>query len=417
VKPWLARTLLWGAIALVLLAGLWLVLDSKWTGELEKQRGSRIAEAQRLLPPLAPEDDAGPACRAALQQLDKWLARPDVSRETEKADNLLGADRNAPERWSEQQAALYSFCDAAEPRAILSRVRELLLRPHCRIYEVCESGGGMHSVHPGFMQYGQMLERECCRALLRGERAEAADHVESAFAYSAHLREVPLVCACEESDDALLGAAKLLRIHEERGLLDAQLAGRLLPWLGRIQPLEDWLRAVDGERMLFGQYAWAGLREGRAPDGVSHPTDPLGLLYSKLLRPWRLLQQLKYEKLLDEKRSSIESSPWEKHPRPEVPALYPITATLTTHAELDGARRLSVRHARDLAEITLRLAIVHAESGLYPDALDELGELPREPRTNAPYVYARAGGGYALGLPERAAKSPEPAPRKPVRRR
>jgi len=64
--------------------------------------------------------------------------------------------------------------------------------------------------------------------------------------------------------------------------------------------------------------------------------------------------------------------------------------------QLSGARVLEERHARDLAEIALRLALARAESGSYPATLAALGDLPREPLTNTPYAYARAGEGYTL---------------------
>lgn len=396
MKPWLAKTLLGSAIALVVLAGSWLLLDAKWSGALEERRASEAVLARELLPALATAEDAGPECSAALDRLTVWSWIEARSR-FEQAEQFLGEDRSRPECWSADELARFDFCDAPEVQGSLDEIEAALARPHCRLFEVCDSGGSWRYVPNCAVWFPRFLERECWRELLRGNRERAAEHVESAFALAAHAREVPTVGACRESDYCALRAIGTLHFLAERGELDAALALRIQPWLANIQPEADWLRAIDGERVLYGQYAWAGLREGTAPNGITHPTDPLGLLYSKLLRPWRLFEETRYEALLDEKRSLVEQSPWVKLPRPEISPLFQITRTLTTFTELDGERRLRVRHARDLAELALRLMIAREASGEYPAALDGLGERPREPLTDADYAYARGADGCTLG--------------------
>jgi hypothetical protein len=392
VKSWLAKTLLWSAIALVVFAGLWMVLDTKWSGELDARRTSQTAQARELLPELAPAEDAGPGCSAALERLSWWMFWGATGLQLDQAEKFLGEDRSRPECWTEEQLARFALCDAPEVQGWLDEVEAGLMRPHCRLFEVCESGGGFRSVPSWTIQFPRFLERECYREFLRGNRSRACEHLESAFALAAHAREVPTVGACEESDECVLYAVSALRFFAEQGALDATLAARLQHWLASIQPAADWLRAIDGERVLYGQYAWAGLREGVARNGITHPTDPLGLLYSKLLRPWRLFEELKYNALLDEKRALVAQNPWVKAPRPEISPLFQITCALNTFTELDGEQRLRVRHARDLAEIALRLSI----AGSYPITLDALGDTPREPFTNELYSYARAGEGYTL---------------------
>ena len=393
MKSWLAKTLLWSAIALVVFAGLWMLLDSKWSGEADARRTSQTVMARELLPPLAPAEDAGPECSAALGRLTSWMLRGAASFQLDQAEKFLGEDRSRPECWSEEQLARFALCDAPEVQGSLDEIHAALMRRRCRLFEVFETGGGMHPIPGWTLAFPQLLERECYREFLHGNRARAVEHLESAFALAAHAREVPTVEACEQSDYCLLGAVDALHFLAEQGSLDATLAVRIQPWLANIHPEADWLRAIDGERALFGAYAWAGLREGRVPNGVGYPADRFGLLYSKLLRPWRAFEELKYDHVLDEKRALVEQHPWATLKRPEILPIFPIARELTTDTELYGKPRLHVRHARDLAEIALRLAIERGESGSYPNAL---GDTPREPLTNELYSYARAGEGYTL---------------------
>jgi hypothetical protein len=372
VKPWLARTLLWSAIALVLLAGLWLLLDSKWSGEVGRLRARSSASVERLLPPIDPAQDAGPIYAEVGRVWGSWYMG---------GEHPLATDSHP------------SYLDSPEFAHIEELMHAAAEKPHCRLFQ-----REQRSFEPNiFHGLGVLSSSFLLPAVRHGDEQDAWRRLDSLLALSAHLREDPLILSLLLSRALASRSLDELRASIAQIPLAAEEARRLLASVQRLHPESDVVRALDGERVLFAEPAWDSIVEGKFPSGLWMRADLADSLRLKVLRPWRLLDEAKYFELLEATRARLAANPWEELPTPELPDVFPITRIMNSgFPQLSGARVLEERHARDLAEIALRLALARAESGSYPATLDALGELPREPLTNTPYAYARAGEGYTL---------------------
>lgn len=360
MKSWLAKTLLWSAIALVVFAGLWMLLDAKWSGELERLHARPSVSVEELLPPIDPAEDAGPIYVEAGRV---WASGQHV-------------EHGSPE---------------------FARIQELMRaaaqKPHCRLWKQEQRTFAPESLSA----LATLSQNLLLPALRHADAQEAWQGLDSLLALSVHLREDPLIVSLLISSALARHSFDELRPLLVQFPLGAEEARRLLASVQRLHTESDILRALDGERVLVAEPAWDSITRGHMPGG---PGVPEGLLLStklRLLRPWRALDEAKYLELQAEYRSSLVANPWEARPAADIPAIFPFTKLMAIGPEkIFGTWVLEERHARDLAEIALRLAIARAESGSYPSTLDALGDTPREPLTNEPYSYARAGPGYTL---------------------
>jgi hypothetical protein len=398
VKPWLARTLLGSAIALALLAGLWLLLDAKWSGEVERLRARPSASVAELLPPIDPAQDAAPIYVEVGQAWRSWQKAE--QHESPKHVEIVSLEGFRPEDHPLAPDPHPAYLDAPEFLRIVQQMQAAAQKPHCRLWRLAE-----RELEPGTFPALAILSQSyllpaALHAAENGDEQGAWAQFESVLVLGPHLREDPLILSLLLSSAVARNSLGVLPRILERAPLAADQARRLLAIVRRLHPEQDVLRAFDGERVLFAEPAWDSIVEGRLPTGIWMCTDLADSLKLKFLRPWRLLDEAKYFELQEAARAGMVASPWQAQPEPEIPDLFPIAQILGGgFRKLTGAWVLEERHARDLAEITLRLALAHEESGSYPPALDALGELPCEPLTGRPYSYTRAGAGYSLALP------------------
>lgn len=411
VKPWLEKALAWTLIAFVVLALIWFALDSKGRSDVDARRerwalNGWPTDPAELLPPADAHPDATDAYSKAVHSLAYW----DVNQAaTGRAEHVI---REVDCHWMDlesnpaQRPTLSAIEDDPAFEQMLTDIGQAVQAQSCRVFytidgqKPCAIGIGL--LLPWCMEF------RVKRDFLRDDRAAALDHLVDMFAYACRLREVPTVEFCSDSDACLLRAMQLLRIMAREGALDSATATRIRPWLARVDPHSDWIRAIDGERVLVGEPMWDRMRAGLIPYGVFTPRDSLGLLYTRLARPWRLMEEAKYFDLLDEKRELIVDSPWQKHAAPPIPGHMLMNRAIAksfvtrsppvTPISLDGETRLRVRRARDLAEIALRVVMLQAESGVCPDSLASLSDLPCEPPLCQPYSFTRTESGFTLGL-------------------
>ncbi|MBK7642284.1 MAG: hypothetical protein IPJ19_04430 [Planctomycetes bacterium] len=354
MKGCLAKTLVSGALALAVLAGAWIVLERRSTSVLEEARARWDASgapqgANQVLPPIDAAQDAGPIYT---QVARSWAS--------------AGADKSAHE---------------AQVRERMHAAAQLSA---CRLWRA-----DMRDLDAQTIAGLAALTQDCLlpaadRAQAAGDADGAWTAIESVLALAAHLREDPLVASLVLS--RVIAAQGFEKLRAFLGVLplDAAHARQLLASVQRLHPEFDVLRALDGERVLVAEPAWESLVGERA-----------------LLAPWRRLDEKQYLELAELAREQLASKPWEPLAVPEVPEIYPVTRVMSAgFAKLGGAWVLEERHARDLAEIALRLAIARAESGRYPDELAELGAHPIEPVSRRGYSYTRDGAGCTLALPE-----------------
>ena len=391
MKSWLAKTLLWSAIALVVFAGLWMLLDSKWSGEVERLRARPSASVEELLPPIDPADDAGPLYAEAWRAWAKLEhAAFDVRTNTSPPTNGVALD-------------LQTFTAIDIPQEMetespeIAPIEELLHaaagKRHCRLWDPASRSWA----HQELWGLVGLANRHLLPAAEHGESEVAWTHLECALALGVHLREDPLILALIASRGMTARSLALLSKLLATYPLSADHARLLLASVQRVHPEADVLRAMDGERVLFAEPAWDAIVAGRFPSGIWMRADLVDSLKLKLLRPWRLLDEGKYLETFDAARARLAADPVQVLSEPAIPDVFPITQIMSSgFPKLSGAWILEERRARDLTEIALRLAIVRAEHGAYPDSLAELGDTPREPLTNEPYSYARAGEGYTL---------------------
>jgi hypothetical protein len=407
--------LAWLAIGMAVLAAIWVVLDRRGYGVLEAQRAQWVVngwpvEASELLHSTDANLAATPAYSEAMSRLAAWPSSDAA------IDDRKLAYHEVSRLWSQLEAnptertpPLVSTDEPVFEQA-LADLESALLAPECRVYYVVE-GQSPAPVGVSFL-IPVYIEHAARREFLRGNRTGALHHAVALFAFAGRLREMPTFEFCAESDQCLLRALPLLRTLGESGALDAECAERIRPWLARVHPDADWIRALDGERVLVGGTIWARMREGLEPYRVSIPEDRSGLLFTKLARPWRLAEEAAYFDLLDRKRALIVEHPWENAAAPRIPAHLTMNRSLAqtlftrepdgTPTSLAGETRLRLRRARDLADIALQLVQRRAEPGSCPASLVSLGELPRDPVLDQPYSLARTATGFTLGLPEAA---------------
>lgn len=399
MKPWLAKTLLGSAIALVLLAGLWMVLDARWSGMVERLRAQPRGSAEELLPPIDPAQDAGPIYGEACQRWIEWYEPEKVPLVNRALWMWRGGRIFRLEEWTIEDESALAWLDDPDVTGVRVLLQTAGQKQNCRLWNPRYRG-----VEPvlqfWLLELGRsVLMPDALRAARRADTARAWDALGSALALAVHAREDPssetLFLSRTWAQPALRAVPSLL-VHIP---IDATRARRLLALLDRIQPDRDALRALDGDRVLCAEPIWDDLVAGRFPTGVSLPSDLADSLRYRILRTWRLLDECRYFEIQDELRERLASDPWRAPPQPEVSDMYPFTRELLPDHiwRFCGPWMLEERRARDLAEIALRLAIARAEHGAYPDSLAELGDTPREPLTGVAYTYAREADGCTLG--------------------
>ena len=304
-----------------------------------------------------------------------------------------------PDEWTAEEEA--GLADLDVPA--VAQVRELLCaatqREHCRFWD-SRTRTFSTFILASFVTLSQaVLVPGALRAAKHADAEGTWMQLETEFKLAVHLRESPLIVTLMDSRVTSRQAFESLPLALARVPIDPQHAERLMASLRRLQPETDVLRALDGERVLFAEPAWDSMVEGRFPSGICMDTDLANSLKIKALRPWRLLDEAKYFELLEAARARLAANPWLETPAQSVSDVFPITQEMCSgFSKLSGAWVLEEHHARDLAQIALRLALARAESGSYPNTLDALGDVPREPLTNQPYSYARVGAGYTLGI-------------------
>ena len=399
---WLANTLLVLAGSLVLFGALWAILASRWSNALDQERESWSTRGwpttrAELFPPIDSQDDAAPIYRVAVGKLYSWHKGKEREEAIDQAWLAIRAVWLHPAEWTEEQERALDVLDAPEFQDAVAALRVAARKQHYGLVDPLSPSGPDYTPG-GLLENGDLLPLECMRKLRRGDRAGAWDLLESLLALSTHLRETPVLFALSVSDDYAQRALSVLQNLVESDQIEPARIEALLKWIGRIQPDHDLIRALDVERILFAGPAWDALRAGATPMNVWTPTDPTGILYSKVLLPWRLLDEGKYWELQGQRRAWLCAHPWDPEPSPKVSAVFPITRCMQGQSRIETPT--NARRGRDLAEIALRVVQFRSTTGSYPPTLDALGTIPNEPRNQRSYSFSRVGAGFALGLPD-----------------
>lgn len=410
------------AIPLILYAGLtiWSILVLRGAYADLARAGRPMSAADVIPPPVPAADNAAPLYEEAV----RVLTDADGS-----SNSPPQAAVNVPRRVlrggkQTRDTLLQALSDAARAATAtnarpqdVSRFRELLFRPEsqraldlvvragdrrsCRfnLNYVAGPGIGLPNLS-GLMLLSKVVRGEvarlcdagassnACRLAVAGLRLAEAQHTEPILV--SHLVTIALAANADAAVRRLCAADPLSRDQYDSLL-------RVL--LRMDQPL-DFQRAMDGERLLFGEWAFAHVSLPHMPYMLSW--DHAGSAWARriCLSLWGPMLRFDYATYLRVMVDAAAASPFQNPPPPRLPKYCPLTGMLVP--ALDKARSKSATSLARLRCTATGIAVINywQEHGVWPASLAALAPpltvLPKDPFDGQPLRYRVTEKGFAV---------------------
>jgi hypothetical protein len=405
-----------GSVVLCLLAAV-LILHAIWNWvaglalqrTLQRQAARGIPmDLEDIRPPGVPEEkNAAVALRRAFVLLSHTnatvLAAP-ASLLEQDVQGRLHIAATAPERRQEWRQQF----EAAPLPELFALLEQAAAMPSCNFEIDYRQGPGLSLAHLAPMRDGARLL--ALRSWLLADNREygkALGDLDTSFRLCRHLASEPALV----SQLARIGmeSVAVLTLNDvldrmppsaaPEGQLETMLHG-LGESVGQAQ--SDFVRALDGERILFGKWAFEAALSGGLPPAARQALDITGFSRLYLAYPGKPLLKTDYRHYLltmeDYRRRAhqLEQSP-HAEPHPSFGALAErITPALERCFEHMTARQTLVKQAC----LGLALTRHHREHGRYPAALEALPledrELKVDPFNGKTFVYRRNRAGLVL---------------------
>jgi hypothetical protein len=415
-RPWLA-----GVVLLSL--GAYVIANVAGGRALEREL-ARIREAGEPLslreaaPPAVPDEvNAAVLYDRAFHRLPRLERDPQslpggqpqwrVAREDERVLSDFLADDPEKQRRAGRERVRQAL---AGTEAALDLAREAAGMPRCRFAVDWEAGAAALFPHyPRLRSLTRLLGAHAVLAAVDGKPAEAVVDLQAMIGITRHIGSEPLLIgqlvqyACQS-----MALSSLNQVMRHASLSDAE-SRRLQETLAAVDLYPSFEGAVATER-AFGLWMFDTVRDG----GVSAEefgTEPGSFL--RLLRRLRpagepLLKwdQVHYLRLMGRQ---VDLARLHRHLPPaewpemeaEIPR-YAVVSRLMLPALSAAASRRDEAVARlALARWALALHVYQAQTGRYPDSLQEAervagGSLPEDPFSGRALIYRPQGQGYRL---------------------
>ncbi|NCA83374.1 MAG: hypothetical protein EOM72_11635 [Opitutae bacterium] len=290
----------------------------------------------------------------------------------------------------------------------LELVEQATTRTQCNFNLQYDLGSSLRVPHINDMlNLGRILNAKALLHARRGEPQQAHSTLETALRMADALRDEPILISAlvrnAQYNMALDPLPALCTIAPP----DDETAARLSALLDGVDPVAPFVRALDGERLLYGEWLYARIASGGVKDLLG-PGYGFWTAHGLRLLGYRPSLQLDHAFSLrtyarfaaDAQRPFWEIQP---PPRSHREEKFPWYATISRFVMPTlNVPRITQSHALLRVSRTglalLRHKLAH---GAYPAALAEidpqfLSEVPLDPFTGHPLVYRTEGDGFVL---------------------
>ncbi len=316
-----------------------------------------------------------------------------------------------PSAWTQaERDDTLAVLESADFTRIRLLIDEAVTRPRC-CFDL-DYGTGPDTRLPHIIVARESARLLACRARLlglAGRLRDSADAHRVVLGLGRQQCETP-VFICQLVGLAM-DALAIESLHQSfnAGLVPDESLPALATACEAMDARTNMVRAFDGERLLFGEWVFDALANGRmgsdlygtSLDDASRLGFIGGWLYRSFLgAPLVAKDHAIYLDRIVEMRRQIEQAekPGKWVPLPSYARL---TSMLLPSADMLAAALERHRVTVDLARLAVALRRAHARDGSYPDALSALSPsllatLPAGTLNHQPYTYRRLANGFAL---------------------
>ncbi len=375
----------------------------------ELRAAGRPMSAKEIIPPeVPPSENAAPLYESAFALL-KSEAIGDKSLElfvTDAAkEYATQPDLNATRVAFENALANPTFSQA------LKLVEQATTRTQCNFNLQYDLGTSLIIPHiDDMLAFGFILKAKALLHAHRGEPQQAHATLETALRMADALRTEPVLIS------ALVHNAKYRMALETLPALcaiappDDETAARLSALLDGVNPVAPFVRALDGERLLYGEWIYNCFADESTDNFLGPEYGTWASRFAKRVLGYRPSLQLDHASFLRTyaRFANDASRPfWKIQPSPRMNQEdeFPWYATVSRFVTVNFASGiLSTVRIQALLRVSrtglalLRHKLAH---GSYPATLSEidpafLPEIPLDPFTGTPLLYRTEGDGFLL---------------------
>ncbi len=290
-------------------------------------------------------------------------------------------------------------------------IQQAAARPRCNFNLPYDQGAMMLVPHvSGLLATHRILSANLQLETRQGHRKQAWQTVELSLRLANALRDEPLLISALVRIAQYQMAMASVRLVAEEFSPDDETSARLDRLVAAADDMTPYFLAMDGERLLYGEWAFLNLTSWSAKDlFVPMGEDPgwqmrkLGLLRS--YRPARQADHALYLRAMLAVAQEAQRPYWETGGNPAPDPDFPwYSATTTLILPALAQSRIAMAKLQANARVTQTgLALLRHQSahGAYPPTLAEidptlLAEAPLDPFTGKPLVYRPEGDGFVL---------------------
>ena len=366
----------------------------------------RPMDAKDLIPKEVPLDDnAAPLYESAFALL---ASESFGERDLGRALRDTALEYLAQPDSEDKRDAFAPLLDHPVAAQALERIERAAARTRCRFNLDYSQGPMLQTPHvKGMIHVGRLLPAKAVLEARRGDPARAWQTMQTALHMANALRDEPLLLSALIRIAMARQAIDALQLVAATAPPDDETAARTSALLLALEDVAAPLaRAVDGERILSGDWILANWSPGSAKEFGAEGTTCMPPAFLMGYRPLLQFNHAWYLKTMGDWAAKFERAPWQESlpTRDTEYSLpwYALTATIVVPS-LAGpfSRAGQLQAAARVARTGLALLRHESVHGALPPTLAEidpsiLPEIPLDPFTGQPLVYRPDGHGFLL---------------------
>ncbi|HOW96938.1 MAG TPA: hypothetical protein P5567_10100 [Kiritimatiellia bacterium] len=375
-----------------------------------RQAGRPIGAADIIPPPVPAGENAAPLYTSAFALLDaKTIGEePLFSRLAQAARDFSGEPES-----EEKQAALEQLLGLEDVARALEMIEQASARPKCNFNLQYDQGAALLFPHVnGMLKISRILAARTKLEARRREGDRAWSAVETNLRMADALRDEPALISALVRIAIFQAALTSAREAADLAAPDDQTAARLMARLATADDPAPYVLAMDGERILMGEWAFNHVRTQKFFDCLGMEGEACNWkmqLYNLLIgyRPARQADQATYLRAMGEVAQRAARPYWESPVEPDrewdraMPWYGAISRLILPALGQSRIRAATLQAEVRITRAGLAMIRYKTAQGRYPATLDELvpaflDEIPRDPFTGEPLVYRPEGDGFVL---------------------
>lgn len=290
----------------------------------------------------------------------------------------------------------------------LDLVEQAAARPRCNFDLPYDQGAMLRVPHVHrLLDMGRILDAKALLHVRRGESARGWQTAEIILRMANALRDEPILIGAMARGALHQTALASMRNVAKRSPPDGETAARLLDLLAGADVVGPFILALDGERLLMGEWTYAQWKI----NGIIS-SDENGFWTARLMgllgyQPSLQIDHASYLRTLGGIVDDVARPYWEIQPIPqpnreqEFPWYATVSRLILPNLAGPRIRMVHVQAMIRVARTSLALQLHKAAHGGYPASLAEidprfLDESPIDPFTGRPLVYRPENDGFVL---------------------